>query len=279
MRRVLRPLFFLSGLLFFIAGCSSSPPVSVTLTPSSAVVFSTQTVQLNATDSQGASDVVWSVPGSTGATIDSTGMFTAPSVTQNTSVTVTAASKHDPTKMASSVITVVASGQVSTTNEPQVALYTLTPPAGMQAFIEFSTDTSYNLKTWTQPAPSSGPLSFFVAGMRGGTEYHMRAVLVASDNSQINDLDHTFTTQALAANQLPAITVSTTPGMTPQSGVEVLDLISKGATPAAPLAVYDLSGNLLWSYYLPAGTSLEGVHLLPNGHFILGAFRHRTPRD
>ncbi len=236
------------------------------------MVFSTQSLQLNATDSASPSDLVWSVSGTTGATVDSTGMFTAPSVTQNTNVTVTATSKHDPTKTGTRVITVLASGQVSTTNEPQVALYTLTLPAGTQAFIQFSTDTSYNLKTWTQSAPSSGTLSFFVAGMRGATAYHMRAVLMASDGSQINDLDHTFTTQALAANQLPAITVNTTPGMTPQSGVEVLDLISKGATPAAPLAVYDLSGNLLWSYYVPPGTAVEGVHLLPNGHFILGLF-------
>ena len=197
-------------------------------------------------------------------------MFTAPSVTQNTNVTVTASSKHDPTKMATSAITVLASGQVSTTNQPQVALYTLTLPTGTQAYVQFSTDTSYNLKAWTQPAPSSGTLSFFVAGMKASTQYHMQAVVVASDSSQILDLDHTFTTQALPANQIPAITMNTTAGMTPQSGVEMLDLISNTPSPMAPLAVYDLSGNLLWSYAAPTGTTVQGVHLLPNGDMLMG---------
>ena len=272
MRRNLLPRFILPGLFLLVSGCASSPPVSLTLSPSSAVVFSTQSVQLSASDSRGGSDVAWSVAGNTGATIDATGMFTAPSVTQNTNISVTAVSMHDPTKMGSSTITVLAPGQVSTTNQPQVALYTLTLPPGTQAFIQFSTDTSYNLKTWTQPAPSSGTLSFFVAGMRASTQYHMRAVLVGSDGSQTFDLDHTFTTQSIATNLIPPITTSTATGMAPQPGVEVLDLIRLSSNPPAPLAVVDLAGNLLWSYFLPSGTSLQGVHLLPNGDFLIGIY-------
>jgi hypothetical protein len=186
------------------------------------------------------------------------------------SVIVTATSKHDPTKSISVTITVIAPGIVTTTNNPQVALYTFTAPAGTTSFVQFSTDTSYGLKTATQPAPTSGgTLSFLVAGMLGNTEYHMRAVAQTANFAPANDLDHTFTTQAIPANQVPSLTVTTIAGMTPQPGIEMLDSIP--GNPSSPLAAVDLSGNLLWSYP-PQGTvsdSIEGVHLLPNGHFLM----------
>ncbi len=270
MRRSSFATSVLSVVILLISGCASSPPITFNFTPTSALVFSTQSVHLNADDSAGSSDVVWTVGGTAGGSVDSTGLFTAPSVSQSTIISVTATSKHDPTKTGTCAITVVPSGQVSATNQPQVAQYTITPPSGVQAFIQFSSDTTYNLKTWTQPAPSTGSLSFFVAGMRASTEYHMRAVLLNSDGSQAFDVDHTFTTQALPADQLPSITASTSVGMTPQPGVELLDLYSLSTT-LVPLAAYDLSGNLIWSYPYPTGlgTTLQGVHLLPNGHFLM----------
>jgi len=246
----------------------------MSVTPASALLFSTQSLQIKATDSDGDSDITWSVSGAAGATVDATGNFTSPAVTQNTSFTVTAASLKDPTKSGSTNVTVLASGQVTATNNPQVALYTITPPAGMNVFIQFGTDTSYKLKTWTQPAPSSGPLSFFVAGMLASTQYHMRAVVQASDGTFANDLDQTFTTQALPATLIPPMTVTTSPGMTPQPGIEMLDVISHSATnPYAAAAAIDLSGNLVWTYSgLATGESVQGIHLLPNGHFLIGVF-------
>lgn len=276
MNRIPRGIFVFAAITIFIAGCSSSstPPAPVTLsvTPTSALLFSTQSIQITAVDSVGSSDVVWSVPAGSGATVDATGNFTAPAVTQNTSITVTASSLKDPTKTSSTAVTVLASGQVAATANPQVATYTLTPPTGLNVFIQFGTDTSYKLKTWTQPGPATGSLSFFVAGMLASTDYHMRAVVQAADGTFANDLDHTFTTQAIPAADLPALTATTSPGMTPQPGIELLDAISSTAGRAAVAAV-DLSGNLLWSYYgLPAGSSVQGVHLLPNGHFLVGVF-------
>lgn len=261
----------------FFAGCSSTP-VSISITPQSANVFATQSVQFTATDSRRPSDVSWTVTASSGqggaspesAVIDSNGNFTAPAVTQNTNYTVTATSKADHTKSASATVTVVASGQVTATNQPQVALYSLTAPSGTSMFVQFSTDTSYGLKTWTQPAPmGGGPLSTFVAGMLANTQYHMRAVLQAADGSSATDVDHTFTTAAIPANQMPHIQVSTTAGATPQPGVELLDLLL--GQPAVSLAAVDLSGNLLWSYPVQGTNSdlLQGVHLLPNGHFLM----------
>ncbi|MGB8496317.1 MAG: aryl-sulfate sulfotransferase [Candidatus Acidiferrum sp.] len=267
--------FCLYGLMLFVQGCGSGTPVEMSLSPQSAIVFSTQSVQLTATDSVGSADVVWTVTGPAGpapsGVLDASGNFTAPEVTQNTNFTVTVASMRQPTKTASATITVIASGQVSATTNPQVALYSFTAPTGTTAFIEFSSDTSYGLKTWTQPAPTSGGTqSFLVAGMLANTPYHMRAVVQTGAGATANDVDHIFTTTAIPANLIPPVTVTTTAGMTPQPGIEFLDLTATG-TASSPLAAFDLSGNLLWSYP-PQGTAsdlLQGVHLLPNGHFLM----------
>ena len=270
MNRTPLGIFALTAIVISFAGCNSSstPPAPVTLavTPTSALLFSTQSIQLTAADSVGASDVAWSMPAGSGATLDATGNFTAPAVTQSTSFTVTATSQKDPTKTSSTAITVLASGQVTPTANTQVALYTLTPPVGLNVFIQFGTDTSYKLKTWTQPGPAAGSLSFFVAGMLASTDYHMRAVVQAADGTFANDLDHTFAVPALAPALIPAMTVTTSPGMTPQPGVEMLDLLASAAG-TAKLAVVDLSGNVIWTY---SGHAVQGVHLLPNGDFLLG---------
>ncbi|HXJ05098.1 MAG TPA: aryl-sulfate sulfotransferase, partial [Candidatus Acidoferrum sp.] len=129
------------------------------------------------------------------------------------------------------------------------------------------------LTTWTQPTPAfGGPLSLYVAGMKQSTPYHMRGVLQFADGTSFNDSDQTFTTGALQPAQLPNITTTTTPGMTPQPGVELLDLLTLGAgTGQAPLAVTDLAGNVLWAYnpVLAPGVLANPIKLLPNGHFLI----------
>lgn len=258
------------------AGCAQ-PDVSaeLSLRAASSLVFTGQIDQFAATDSLGSSDLVWSVAGSDAtspvATIDPSGNFTAPQVSQNTNFTVTVKSSKDRAESASAVVTVMPPGQVAATSNPQVALYTLTPPAGASAYIEFGTDTSYGKKTWSQRAPTAGiPLSLFVAGMLASTMYHMRAVVAAADGTQSVDADHTFTTQAIPNTEMPAVTATVTPGAAPQPGIEMLDLIS-GAAPLRPLAAYDLSGDLIWSYPASGSSSdiIQGIHLLPNGHFLI----------
>ena len=71
----------------------------------------TKAIQFTATVTGDTSGVVWSVNGvasgnSTVGTIDSTGKFTAPLVTQKATATVAATSKGDPTKSASSTVTI-----------------------------------------------------------------------------------------------------------------------------------------------------------------------------
>ncbi len=117
-------------------------------------------------------------------------------------------------------------------------------------------------------------MSLFVAGMKGNTQYHMRGVVQFSDGSQFVDADQLFTTGAVPAAQLPAITATTTAGMTPQSGVELLDLVGAGgAATTSPLVITDLDGNVLWSYNPGlAPRAPNPIKLLPNGHFLINFF-------
>jgi hypothetical protein len=108
--------------------------------------------------------------------------------------------------------------------------------------------------------------------MKGNTLYHMRGVVQFADGTQYVDPDMTFTTGSVSTPQLPVFVASTTPGMTPQSGVELLDLVQVSAAPSAtasPVAVTDLNGNVLWSYTTNVGGSPNPSKLLPNGNFLI----------
>ena len=74
----------------------------------------------------------------------------------------------------------------------------------------------------------------------------MRAVLAFSDGTTFNDADHTFDVKDIPVVNLPVITTTTTAGATPQSGVELLDLVGGGTRRV--VAVTDLNGNVIWTY-------------------------------
>jgi arylsulfate sulfotransferase len=268
------------SLFFCLVGCSSSSsnnPVSIVVAPQPAYVGSGQSLQLSATVANSTSGVTWSVSGSSSGTIDANGNFTAPTVTQNTVVTVTAASVKDPSISSSATVVVIATGTVAATVNPQVALYTISVPNGLSALIQFSTDTSYGFTTWSVPSPSGGgAVPIFVAGMRGNTAYHMRAVFqpTGTTTSVFTDADHTFTTTAYSTASLPSLTATTAQGQTPQSGVELLDLLSIGTTTTKlNTVVTDLNGNVLWAYdpgtSVPAGPIANPIKLLSNGDFLI----------
>lgn len=263
----------------FIAGCGGggqiAEPITVAVSPQSAVVGASQSIPFTANLAGDTSGVSWSVNGTAGGnstvgTIDASGDYTAPAVTANSTATVSAASKKDPTKSASAAVTIVAPGIVAATANVQVASYTITPPAGATVSVQFGPDTAYGLSTWQQSATAGGAVTVLVAGMKQSSLYHMRAVLKFSDNSEFDDVDHTFTTGALPAADVPSITATTTIGATPQSGVELLNLLP-GATQAG-VVVADLSGNIIWSYNPEpalAGLIVDPVKQLANGHFLI----------
>jgi arylsulfate sulfotransferase len=258
-------------------GCGSSSQSVTSISPSAVALSLGQSIQFQTTPSESAQGMVWFVNGilggnSTVGTIDTSGKYTAPSDTQSISVTIKATSGSASSSSVSAQVFVVAPGVVEPTQNPQVALYTITPPAAANVTIQFGATTNHGLSTWTQGAPTGGgPVSTFVAGMILNSTYHMQATLNFGGGVTFLDNDHTFATGTLQANTLPPLKVTTTPGMTPQSGVELLDLVNLGATGLISVLVTDLNGNILWTYNpgLPAVDVPNPIKLLPNGHFLI----------
>jgi len=122
--------------------------VSVTITPTSATVNSGATAQFQATVTNTSNTAVnWTV---NAGSVSASGLFTAPTVTKNLSVVLTATSVADSTKSASANITVVVT---STTGK--VSLEVLFPPTNP------NTQDFKNLQTYvmSNPAVSGGNLS------------------------------------------------------------------------------------------------------------------------
>jgi hypothetical protein len=170
----------------------------------------------------------------------------------------------------SGISATMAAGQVTPTNNPQVALYTMTLPYPGSVTVNFGTTTSYGLQTWTQSTSTAGgTVSIYVAGMLATTPYHMQAAVQFVNGIAANDVDHTFTTQAIPANMQIQLTTATTPGMTPQPGLELINPLVGNPT---GVIVTDLSGNTLWTYADPGNTTLnfiDGVKMLPNGNLLM----------
>jgi arylsulfate sulfotransferase len=252
----------------------TAPQLVVGVSPQSATLFAGQAAQFTAAVRGDPVGIVWSVNGTVGGnitvgTIDSAGNYTAPHVNMNATATISAASKSDLSKTASAFVTIVASGVVAPTANVQVAMYTITPAVGASVSIQFGPNTSYGLSTSRQSALSEGsPLNILVAGMRLNSTYRMRAVMNLADGSQIFDVDHSFTTGTLPGASLPNLAVTTTPGATPQSGVELIVMFGTSG-----LVVTDLSGNVLWNYNpSPTGSTPNQLSFLPNGHFLISFF-------
>jgi arylsulfate sulfotransferase len=257
------------------SGASSSPAVqappppptiTVSVSPQAAAIGIGQGTKFTVTTND-TSGVKWTA--SVG-TIDASGNYTAPAGPQGTTATVTATSKQDSTKKATATVNVVPPGTLAPTANGQVALYTISPVAAGNVSVQFGLETNYGLTTWAQPVPTGGgPVSLFVAGMKANTLYHIRGVVQFADGSQFLDADQQFTTVGLPTAVLPVISTTMTSGMTPQSGVELVDLVN-GPTTVAPVVVTDLEGNVLWSYnpQLP-GVLPQPIKLLSNGHFLI----------
>jgi len=173
----------------------------------------------------------------------------------------------EPTKAS-----VALQGTVIATVNPLVAAYTVTSSLPGDVSIEFGTDTTYGFSTSTQPLPSTGgSVTLLVAGMKASTLYHMRATVAYVGGNTGTDVDHTFTTGSLPAGEIPNFTVAATSGLTPQPGVELVDVLSGGLPSPSIAFATDVDGNVIWSY--PCSdcqitTTVYPVKLLNNGHFM-----------
>lgn len=162
---------------------------------------------------------------------------------------------------------------VTPTANPLVALYAYQPAAQGLVHVEFGPTTSYGKITSSVATPiNGGPVQIFVAGMRQNSIYHMRAVLTEDKGATIDDQDHTFTTGSFPADMLPTLSATTTPGQTPQPGIELLNASNYGDKNLQAYAT-DLKGNIIWGYNYPARASkytfVQPIKQLPNGNFIV----------
>ena len=145
-------------------------------------------------------------------------------------------------------------GRVESTQNPQVAHYTILPQSAAQVTVEFGPTTMYGKRTSIVTDSGGQPANIFIAGMRADTTYHLRASVRFQDGATLNDVDHTFTTGHYPSDWIPPITVQTTG--TPQPGVELLNpTIGR----YAQATVTDLNGNVLWSYDYPDRESSSWV--------------------
>lgn len=241
--------------------------ITVSVSPMAAAIGTGQSTKFTVTTND-TSGVTWSA---SAGTIDSSGNYVAPAGTQAATVTVTVTSKQDSTKSATATVNVVPPGTLTSTPNGQVALYTVSAAAAGNVSAEFGLDTTYGLTTWTQPVPQGGgAVSLFVAGMKPNATYHIRGLVNFADGSTFQDADLTFSSVGLPAAVLPNVSTTTFAGMTPQSGVELLDMIL-GPVGVAPVAVTDLEGNILWSYNPGFAPNIipHPIKLLSNGHFLI----------
>lgn len=158
---------------------------------------------------------------------------------------------------------------VSSTGNPLVAAYTITLQQPGTVTVDFGKDTTYGFETSSQAVPAATPTTIYVAGMLASTTYHMRATIAYDSGVSASDADQTFTTGAIPAGLIPSLTVTSTNGLTPQPGVELVSIL-QGSTPSIPFAT-DLNGNVIWYYAFPdrqASSIIYPIKLLPNGHFF-----------
>ena len=277
-------------------GCGQSLPdarnqISISVSPADSAVASGSALQLDAkVTGTTQTAVTWSIvtSGSNLGSIDSTGLYHAPTSGLAHSIMIRAVSVADPSRIAYATIWVLAPGSVAATGNPLVAKYSTTIPDGAKVKVGFGPDTSYGLDTWSQPAPAGGgPVEILVAGMRGSSTYHLRALVDLPGGVEFQDVDHTFQTGAVPASRLPPITVTVSSTLAPNPGVELLQLTGapQSTTTTYPLQalVTDLQGNVIWYYDLdPTGTAgyrSVPFKLMQNGHVLAYVYTSGTVTD
>jgi arylsulfate sulfotransferase len=267
---------------------SLAPPTpqqmgSITISPQNAALSAGQTLPFTAT-ATATGTIVWSVNAIAGGnasvgTVDAAGRYTAPTISHSSNVVVQAALSTAPqTNFATATVALIQPGQVQTTENPQVALYTMNLPQPGSVTVQFGTDTSYGRRTWAQPSPASpdnygGQVSIEVAGMRGSTNYHLQALVTLANGITYKDNDHLFATGTPPPTS--PLQITTPSGLPPQPGIQLFDTVQFGGTPYNPKLAQafatDLQGNVIWTYSYAGSPAnvITPIKPLPNGHFLV----------
>jgi arylsulfate sulfotransferase len=159
---------------------------------------------------------------------------------------------------------------ISTTENPLVARYSIASGCEGKAMVEFGTDMSYGHSTSWQPITGQyRRTDILVAGMRASTTYHMISHVQCFGNT-FTSADQTFTTGPLPSTPFPSLVVSRpNPSLTPMEnpGIELIDVFTIG--PNVIKAFFtDRNGHPIWYYDLPQDQTPFTMKLLPNGNMI-----------
>lgn len=240
-----------------------------------------------AASSTGGGSIGWAVDKILGGNasvgkIDANGNYTAPNVSLSTNVVITASLASSSTaNFATATVAVIAPGQLTSTINPQVVVYSIYLPDPGSAAIQFGPDANHIiLSTWSQQTPSAygGMIHVYVAGMLASTDYHLHALVTLNNGVTFQDQDHTFTTGV--PQHSAVVQASTTSGFVPQPGIETFETL----LPPEPVQAFttDLQGNILWTYTDP-GSKLDAIQALkqlPDGNFlVLISFASSVPNS
>lgn len=252
------------------------PPIAqqsgaVTIKPQYAAIAPGQSLSFGAQSSLGGT-LQWMVNNIAGGNssvgvIDAKGDYFAPLTLSSSNVVISAVLASSPaSNFATAVVTVIQSGQLTPTPNPQVVAYSIYLPAPGNVAIQFGTQ---NLMTSQQPTPSpnGGMVHVYVAGMLAHTSYNMHALVTLTNGASFTDGDQTFNTGNAPATS--PIQITTPSGGSPQPGVELYDTVIPHTE--AQLFATDLQGNVLWTYKYQGSAvdALQAARALPNGHFLV----------
>jgi hypothetical protein len=223
--------------------------ISISVTPTSSSLLPGHTQQFTAALWGTTNTAVsWSA---TGGTVSSTGLFTAPNVTSNTSITVTATSAADPTRRASATVLVSTVASISVTLSPGTASLT----AGKtQQFSATVFGTSNTAVTWSTTGGTVSSTGLFTApNVTSTTTVSVTATSTA---------DPTKKASASVTVTVPTISVSVSPGSA---------TVATGATQQFAASVQGTSNTgVTWSAS-SGSVSSGGMFTAPNVTSSTGA--------
>jgi hypothetical protein len=245
--RILIGLLILPLLPF---GCGSLPvpPIALTVSPSSGSLVSGASQQFGATVRGSSHTAVtwWASQG----TIASNGLFTAPVVSSNTNVTITATSVSDPTVQARAVMTISAEPAISISVSPTAATIA---PGGSRQFTAWVRGTTNTGVTWHASSGTISSTGLFTAPTISSNGNVTVSAISSADKSVSAKASVGIAAQ-LTASTLAVTTSSLSSGTVGRSYSGAL--AGTGGTP--PLSWSVLSGQLPPGITLASNGTLSG---------------------
>jgi hypothetical protein len=234
----LRMMLAALGVTTFPGAAASAPDMSeffgassvaVSISPTSVTVASGGTQPFSATVSNASNtSVTWSA---TGGTISSSGLYTAPTVTSNTTATVTATSVADATKWASATVSITANAVTVSISPTSATLGS----GGTQQFSAAVSNTSNTSVTWSATAGTVSSSGLYTAPtVTSNTTATVTATSAADPTKSAS------ATVSVSAAVPPSCSLS----ISPSSGAAPLSVTADGACSDPSSAIVTVS--LTW---------------------------------